>query len=286
MPVSLAYAINADGVICGQSRRIGGHEWERAVYWEDTAVITIPELPDMNTNSYSKALDINDSGVIVGFYYSTNGERVAYYYETGTTYSLDSAIRAAGLYGMQTASGINNNGIISGSAYNTPLGSTTSVFTYDLSTGIATNIGNAGYKTSAVDINESGQTIGRGMQNSSDSYHAVTYDGSWHLVDSTVTSSQWGEAINDLGRMVGHANIQSNKWSWYSDGPGDNSIIQLSLPGWTEIAAQSINNDNVIVGYGENASSEDRGFILTPDPGDGDIDLEDFAVFQEIFEGP
>ena|GEM_PF-3056490 len=285
-PISLASAINADGVICGQSHRPDGGGMERAVYWEDTAVIPIPELPGMNTNSYSHANDINDSGVIVGFYWNTNGVQTAFYYD-GTTHSLDSAIRAGGLCGKQIASGINNNGIISGGA-DDAWGIQTA-WTYDfMNTNAVTVIGRSGAgNCGAVDINESGQTIGCSDVNNNDHYQAVTYDGAWHLVDGTVSSSQWGEGINDKGRMVGHASILSTKWSWYSDGPGDDSMVELNMPSWTREAAQSINNDDVIVGYGRTTTSgsNTRAFIGIPMPGDGDIDLEDFAAFQAVFEG-
>ena len=287
VPIAIARAINADGVICGDSHNADGYG--RAVYWEGTTLTTLPCPADMRDDRDFRAYDINDNDVMVGYYYSTNGAvtvRTAFYYD-GSTHSLDSAIRAGGLYDMQIASGINNNGIISGTA-DDEWGIRTA-WTYDfMNTNAVTVIGRSGAgNCSAVDINESGQTIGRSDENNDNHYQAVTYDGAWHLVDPTVSSSQWGEAINDKGRMVGHASVLSSKWSWYSDGPGDDSMIPLNLPGWTREAAQSINNDDVIVGYGRTATSgsDNRAFIYTPVPGDGDIDLEDFAAFQEAFEG-
>jgi probable HAF family extracellular repeat protein len=286
-PLSLARSINVHGVICGQSHRSDGKE--RAVYWEGTTLHVIPYAPDCNTNSYCQALDINDSGVIVGFYWNTNGERTAFYYENGTTHSLDSALRGVGLYGTQIASGINNN-VVCGSADDA--GGNTTAFTYDIDTGVATNIGNVGWSSSATDINNSGQTIGRGQQTSFDKYRAVTYDGAWHVVDPTVDVTQWGEAINDKGRMVGHANISDSKWSWYSDGPGAGSILQLDLPGWSRGTAQGINNNDWIVGYGRTATSgtDTRAFVLARPPGDadhdGDVDLDDHAEFAACLSGP
>lgn len=286
VPIALATAINAGGVICGYSHEADADS--RAVYWENTAVIALPYPADMDTTGDFRAYGINDNDVIVGYYYSTNGvanRRTAFYYD-GTMHSLGDTIRNAGLTGgYQIANGINNNGIISGSA---DAFATQNAWTYDIAADVLTVIGTiTPFKScSAVDINESGQTIGR-SQNASDGYRATTHDGTWHFVDDSLDRTQYGKGINDDGRMVGYNYLGGGIYEgWYSDGPGDGSIVQLNPPGWTSVLALSINNDDAIVGYGETSGGKDRGFILTPVPGDGDIDLEDFAAFQEIFEGP
>jgi probable HAF family extracellular repeat protein len=289
-PISLARGINVHGIVCGQSHRSDGKE--RAVYWEDTTLHVIPYAPDCNTNSYSQALGINDSGVIVGFYWNTNGERTAFYYEDGTTHSLDATIRAAGLTGLQIASGINNQNVICGSA-NDPF-SITTPWLYDIDSGILTVLSKIGTDNcSASAINRSGELIGRGRLNFADSYHALYYDGTWHLIDATVTATQYPGDINNRGRMVGSTYIGSNnRSSWYSDGPGDGSMIPLDLPGWPTVTAMAINNDDWIVGHGETPTSggESRAFIYAPPPGDADHDgsvgLDDYAGFVACLSGP
>ena len=286
VPIALVTAINADGVICGYSHEADTNS--RAVYWEDTAVIALPYPADMNTACDFRAYDINDNNVIVGYYYSTNGvgnNKTAFYYD-GAMHSLGDTIRNAGLTGgYQSASGINNNNVISGSAdaFGTHI-----AWTYNIAADVLTVIGTIiPFKDcSATDINESGQTIGR-SRNAFDRYRAVTYDGTWHFVDDLLDRTQFGKGINDNGRMVGYNYRGGNIYEgWYSDGPGDGSIVVLDLSsGWTSASALSINNDNVIAGYGKTSVGDGRGFICTPVPGDGDIDLEDFAAFQVMFEG-
>lgn len=294
-PWATANAINADGVACGFAYDALGRV--RAVYWDDTSIYTIPYPEDANTNSEIKAYDINDSGVIVGRYSCTNGvgdSKTAFYYENGSSYSLRTAIGSAGLFGGQTASGINNNGIITGSADADLPGVTRSSFTYDIATGIATDIGNIGYNSSAVDINESGQIIGSGQQTSSDKYRAVTYDDTWHLVDSAVTNTNWGRAINDNGRMVGTIYVGSNNYtSWYSDVATNGSTVSVDIPTWQSVNVQGVNNNDWMAGYGRPPGatvSELRGFILSPPPGDadhdGDIDIDDYAQFAVCMSGP
>lgn len=284
VPIALATAINADGVVCGFSHEADADA--RAAYWEDTSITALPYPPDMNTNSDFRAYDINDHGVIVGYYYNTNGHKDVFYYKDGVSYNFDAAFVAAGLTGGRTASYINNRNIICGTAEDA--GGDGTPWTYDIDTSVLSVISKySGKSTSGGDINESGKIQGRGERpNPSTLDRMLYYDGStWHEVDPTETHTQYLGAINDKGRMVGSTYNSGDRLSWYSDGPGDGSMITLDLPSWQSVTAEDINNNDVIVGYGENASGEDRGFILTPIPGDGDIDLEDFAAFQEAFEG-
>ncbi|MCP4594004.1 MAG: DUF3466 family protein [bacterium] len=285
VPIAIARAINASGVVCGDSHEADADS--RAVYWENTTVNALPYPADMDTTSDFRAYDISDTNVIVGYYYNTNGvgnRKTAFYYD-GAMHSLGDTIRNAGLTGgYQAASGI-DNGIISGSA-DDAFG-TQNAWTYDIGADILTVIGTiTPFKNcSAVDINESGQTIGR-SQNASSRYRATTYDGTWHFVDDSLDRTQYGMGINDGGRMVGYNYLGGGIYEgWYSNGPGDGSIVLLDAPGWASVLPRSINNGNVIVGYGETSGGDDRGCIFTPVSGDGDIDLDDFAVFQQIFEG-
>ncbi|UCG17072.1 MAG: DUF3466 family protein [Phycisphaerales bacterium] len=285
LPIALARAINAHGVICGYSREADGDS--RAVYWEGTTVTALPYPPGMNTSLDFRAYDINDHDVIVGYYYNTNGHKDAFYYKDGASYNLLAAFQAAGLTGWHSADSVNNGNVICGTAEDA-LGLSTP-WTYDIDTGVLTVIDTISTEgTSAADINESGQMQGRAKLHAADVSRVLYYDGTWHVVDPTVNSTQYTGAMNDGGRMVGSTYIGSgNRSGWYSDGPGDGSMIPLDLAGWTSVTATDINNNGVIVGYGESptAGGDNRGFIYTPIPGDGDIDLQDFAEFQRIFEG-
>ena len=289
-PITLVTAINNNGIVCGYSHNVNGDS--QAVYYVGTTLNTIPYPPDANTDSDFRAYNINDNGVIVGYFWSTGGERTAFYYQGGVSYSLDAQIRAAGLTGLQLAEGVNGLDVICGVADDT-LGITTA-WTYDINSGAAavTVIGKIGTDDcSAVAINDSGQTIGRAKQDALDKYHAVTYDGSWHVVDPTIDEFQWGQDINNKGRMVGHSNTGSSRWVWYSDGYGDGSMVAISLDGWSQQSFNAINNRDWIAATGLTATSgsDDRGCIIRPGPGDinhdGHVNLEDFATFAICYMG-
>ena len=289
-PISLARGINVHGVICGQSHRSDGKE--RAVYWEDTTLHVIPYAADCNTNSYCQALGINDAGIIVGFHWKTDGDRAAFYYRDGATYSLDAIIRAGGLAGLQSANAVNERNVIGGVADDA--GGIETAWTYDLESSVFTIVGRIGsYDSSVVDMNVAGQTIGRGKISAGATYYqAITYDGSWHLVDDAEVGSQWGMGINDRGRMVGNTGSSSARVSWYSDAAGSGSMKHLTLPGWTRVTATAINHRDWIVGYGRTATSgtDTRGFILQPPPGDanhdGVVNAADYAQFAACLSGP
>lgn len=288
-PITLVTGINNLGVISGYSHNAAGDS--QAVYWVGTTLHTIPYPPGANPDADFRAYGINDAGVLVGYFWSTTGERTAFYYRDGESFSLDGPIRAAGLYGLQSATGVNNAGVICGSA-DDALGIETA-WTYDLATGVVTVIGRLGSDNcSARELNLSGQTIGRGKASPLDIYRAVTYDGAWHVVDPAVSATQWGMAINDAGRMLGNADTSANRWSWYSDGPGTGSIVPVSLPGWSRLTLMALNNRDVMVGYGWTATSggQNRGVVVAPPPGDadhdGDLDAADWLVLTGCVSGP
>jgi hypothetical protein len=289
-PIALTTGINAQGVICGYSHNAAGDS--RAVYWEGTTLHTLPYPPDANTNADLRALDINDHGDIVGYFWRPGSIRTAFYYREGVSYSLDAAIRAAGLTGGQIANGINNHNVICGSASD-PF-SITTPWLYDIDSGTLTVLSKIGTDNCGANaINSSGELIGRGRLNFVDSYHALYYNGTWHLIDSTVTATQYAGDINNNGRLVGSTYIGGgNRSSWYSDGPADGSMIPLDLPGWSTVTAEAINNDDWIVGYGDSPTSggESRAFIYAPPPGDadhdGDVDLDDYTEFTACLSGP
>jgi probable HAF family extracellular repeat protein len=289
-PITLVTAINNNGVICGYSHNASGDS--QAVYYVGTTLNTIPYPPDANTSSDLRAYNINDDGVIVGYFWSTAGERTAFYFQGGSSYSLDAQIRAAGLTGLQIADGINNLDVICGVADDTS--GITTAWTYDINSGAAavTVIGKIGTDNcSAVAINDSGQTIGRAKNDPFDKYRAVTYDGSWHFVDPLIDEYQWGQDINNQGRMVGSTNTSADRWAWYSDGYGDGSMIPVSLADWSRLSFNAINDDDWIVAYGRTTTSgsDERACIIRPRPGDidhdGIIDLTDFATFAVCYMG-
>ncbi|HUU83892.1 MAG TPA: hypothetical protein VM243_10345 [Phycisphaerae bacterium] len=291
-PIALTTGINAAGVICGYSHNATGDS--RACYWVGTTIYTIPYPPDANPDADLRVYDINDAGVMVGYCWNTAVQRTAFYYKDGVSYSLDAAIQTSGLTGgQQSASAVNNNNVICGSA-DDAMG-IASAYTYDIDTGVLTVLGQIGFAdNSATSINESGRTIGRGKYYSFDQYYGVvTHYVTWDFVDPAPTASQWPGGLNDHNRVVGSSYVTGGgRWGWYSDGPPYGGVIRLDPPGWGSAYFEGINNSDWIVGFGDApaAGDETRGFIIKPPPGDadhdGDIDLADYDEFADCASGP
>ncbi|UCG17074.1 MAG: hypothetical protein JSV19_03390 [Phycisphaerales bacterium] len=285
---SVARDINSSGVIVGFSYNAAGRE--RAVYWTGTAIAEIPLPAGVNPDRSSRVEAINDAGIMVGHYFDDAWSAKPFYYE-GQVHDLAPALAAAGLSGHSYAKGINNNGLICGHAR----GAVYRFWTYDIATGICTDLGTIDpfLACTAAAVNDAGHVVGRGMSSSTSPYHALLHDGAFQIIDATVTDTQWAWNINNAGRVIGTARPSGGpEWSWYSDGPGDGSIMPIDLPGVTELEIKGINDHNVIVGYGLTATSGEytRAFVIAPPPGDadhdGDIDLDDYAAFAVCVSGP
>ena len=268
-PITLVTAINNSGVICGYSHNSVGNS--QAVYYVGSTIHALPDPNGANPDADLRAYDINDNNVIVGYFWNTAGERTAFYYQDGVSYSLDSVIRANGLTDLQTASAVNNNNVICGSASDS-MGVQTP-WTYDLETQTFTVIGRLGLSgTSARDINDLGQVIGRARNFPWDPYQAVVYDGSWTAIDPDVTETLWGIQVSTNGRMIGHANTSEDRWGWYADSTGAGSIIEIVLPGWSELTLNAINELDWMAGLATDGSSLYYGLLIQPPWGDYDHD--------------
>jgi hypothetical protein len=294
-PFGYATAINRSGVVAGWSHNADGIE--RAVIWTGTTVTELSGPPDCAATETLRAYGINDQGVVVGYYVSTNGFAAAFYHN-GTAHSLKPALLAAGLTGERSyAKDVNNNGLVCGEA-NDAYGDY-AFFTYDIGTGTVNVLGKlynpsgTGYTTAAM--NDAGHVVGRGRTVPWDTViRALLHDGTFHVIDDTVTVAQWAKGITNGGRVVGNAGTTSTggEWAWYSDGVGPGSIVRVELPGWDREKFQGINNADVMVGYGRTVASptDDRSFIVAPPPGDGDHDggigLDDYAQFAACLSGP
>ncbi len=293
-PYAVGQAINNSGVVAGWSRNAAGEE--RAVFWTGMSITQVPLPADADTNSMMRAYGINDAGVVVGFYRSLTTEQPAAYYYDGTTHSLISALQAVGLglYDRQSyAEDLNSSGLICGWARDNVGTGYYNFYTYDIRTGTVTVLGKIipteNYFSSA--INDTGVVVGWGHSHTSSPIHAILHDGAFNIIDDTVIVNQQAKDITNAGRVVGHADIGSNRWCWYSDGPGSKSMHPVDLPGWTYGYFQGINADDVMVGNGRTAASgtSDRGLLVAPPPGDadhdGDLDLA--AISHQVVDaGP
>ncbi len=300
-PMSYSKGINASGVICGYSHNEQG--MSRACYWDGNSVYAIPYPADAVTDKDLRAYAINDAGVVIGYgYRADSGEddndQIAFYFKDGVSYSLDSIIRAAGLVDHQIPAGINNNGLICGTAWDSA--ETRVPWTYHIDTGVLTVLPLMGtyfkYNT-ATDVNDQGVVLGYGKVSVGNSNKAHTYDGmAWSVVDASVSTSHFSKVINNNGRVLSVNAAGSIRQSWYSDDPGTaGSMVDIVVSGtgteWYYESAEDLNDAGWIVGSGKITSSDAKsGFILTPPAGDGDmdgdVDLDDLSVLVDCLSGP
>ncbi len=289
-PFANATAINRSGVIAGQSHNIDSVD--RAVIWSGSTVQMIPEPPDTLATGDMRANGLNNAGVVVGYYVSTDGYAAAYYYD-GQTHSLKSALRAAGLTGERSyAEDVNNNGLICGHAEDPA--SEYNFFTYDINTGTVNVLGVMTIWESyfTAGINDAGQVIGRGRSYLGSPIHALRYDGGFQILDPTITEAQWAADIAADGRVIGNTDTSADRWMWFCDTPGAGEMRHVTLAGWSSASLSGINDAHIMVGYGLNDVSpdDDRGFIAAPPPGDidhdGDVDLDDYTAFVPCLSGP
>ena len=185
--------------------------------------------------SSSRALSINNNGLIVGYSFVGSGIR-ATLWSSGTMTDL-------GTFGgiSSAAFGINDTGQVTGWA--NPVSGPNRSFLWD--NGTMTDIGILG-DSNAYGINSHGQVVGT-MFNTGP-YHAFLWSGGVTTDLGTLGgSTSYASAINDNGQVVGTA---------FTAGDGQHAFLWSNgsmtdlgvLPGGTSSSAYSINKFGQIVG--------------------------------------
>ncbi|MHB1038381.1 MAG: hypothetical protein ACYC35_28050 [Pirellulales bacterium] len=185
-----AQGINAAGQVVGWSYDANGVL--RACRYSTGATIFLDIFPD---GHYSFALDINDSGEVVG--YGEDGAERAFLYENGIMTGLGGSSGAA--------QKINSSGVAVGGQYF----SDTVWHAFQFIGGTATDLGTLGGPTSWADgINDSGQVVGV-AENAAGVEHAFLYTSGPmadlnDLIDPALGwTLQEAHAVNDSGWIVG-----------------------------------------------------------------------------------
>ncbi len=218
---SVANAINNRGHLVGSFQESDGCYY--GFLYDGSQTFELPVLGGIYTRGTAKG--INDSGQIIGYSYpASGGGGHAFLYS-------DSTITDLGTLGgtMSQANGINNSGQVVGMSY---LAGAQGYHAFLYSGSTMTDLGTVGgiytFASQAMDINDSGQIVGRcHADNSPSNTHAFIYS------NGTMT---------DL-----------------------NTLIEPNS-GWTLSDATAINNSGWIVGYGIDPTGHRGAFLLTPVP--------------------
>jgi hypothetical protein len=258
---------------------VGGlNDQGQLVVWRDAPNVTydyvdVNDVYNINTKTYTalppapgatpkatEAIDINDSGEIVGFYHPAGGEYQGFSYSGGVYTTLDA-------FGTSdtTAFGVSDNGMIVGLAgdFNAQQG-----FVY--SAGQYTAINAAPYplnSTEGVAVNDSGTIVGIYGPSSpgTESISFVYSNGVFTPVAMPGEQATQVDDINDAGLIVGGASNDG-----FATGPGfvdDNGVFTaITVPGSLDTYIDGINDRGQLAGVFTDANGATQIFVATPVP--------------------
>jgi probable HAF family extracellular repeat protein len=246
---AIGNGINKSGQIAGYSTNAAGVY--RAFVTVDRKLVDIGDLG----GGSSAAAALNDSGEVVGSSYLADGGGVVpFLYRNGKMISLGTL----GGHGWSSANGINNAGVIAGTAW-APNG----FFGFVWKNGKMKSLGTLGGQYSeAYAISNKDQITG-GAATTSGAWHAyIITGGKMKDLDGHAKSVSTGFGINDSGIVVG----ETNDHAFVYDGKKMkdlNNLIPQNL-GWNLYVANGINDAGQIVGYGTRNGTTLHAFLLTP----------------------
>ena len=217
---------------------------------------------DPLANRGTRAIAINDTGEVVGSYYSAAAIQVGFLYSNGTYITLSDPLGVNG----SLANGINNAGQIVGEYIDARGSPHAFVFSNGSYTTLNDPLGvNGAY---AEGINDAGQIVGYYLDSSSVSHGFLYSNGTYvTLNDPSAAGGTYAEGINDAGQVVGYYLDASNVAHGfvYSNGTYfnfDNSAAGAETGQGT--FALAINNAGEVSGYTVGSGFAVAGFVATP----------------------
>jgi len=295
-PINLAGPINDLGVITG-----AGY-----IRWPDG---TLQEMD----GAMGEGADINNANVVAGADGALHTCEYPPYFpdREATVWSPEGGTilvhQQLGVWAADQAWAINNNNQFVGVVSSTGMCGDQKAFYYDLVANEHIDlhyelVGGSSGITHAVDINDAGMVIGDGPSGGEvKAFLWSLSDGFAFLPTLPGTLPQYSipSSINNAGTVVGRAIVDWEWRAWIWDeqhGIRDLNALAQGLPaGFVMEEAQAINDNGWIIGRGHYGSwSPERAVVLVPLPApppgdldrDGDVDLEDYAVFHDCMTGP
>ena len=251
--ISRALGINTGGQVVGGSTNASAYH----AFLYDGTMHDLGTLDGGGVNSSANA--INDSGLVVGYAYTSAGYPHAFMYDS----SMHDLGTLGGLY--SSARAVNAGGTMVGYSYNSAGAQRAFLYTGGSMTDLGILAG-ATY-SEAWGINASGQVVGDSNYGGGPA-SVFLYDGTMHnLGRLSGFADTLGYGINATGQIVGTAvNGTTYHAFLYTQGTmADLNSLVTNLDGWTLESASAINDSGAIVGYGL-LGGNTRGFLLTPVP--------------------
>lgn len=200
-----------------------------------------------------RALDINNSGQVVGWSYTDFAGGHLHAYITGPN---GEGIVDIGTLGgdYSGAIGINNTGQVAGGSA-TAGGEDHAFITSRYGEGMRDLGTLGGSRSEANDINDAGQVVGTSLTINNVFHHAfiTSADGEGMIDLGTLGGAEsWAAGINDSGQVVGRSEIAGGKQRAFITGPNGEGMVDLNslveLPGGLVLVeAIAINNAGQVI---------------------------------------
>ncbi len=267
--------INNLGQVVGTSRSVAGGDYHGFLWLPEAAYGLSAGINDMESLPGfpgSAAIDINDSGQIVGNLQPTGGPvRTFIWDEIGGMTEIPNTLGGTGVELFD----INNSGQVAGSAH-IDAGGTIRAVLWEDGVGM-TDLGilSGGWSSYGKDVNNLGQVVGTSSySNGSTGDHVFLWlpEAAYGLAAGIndlgslpgYTNSE-GRTINDLGQIAGWAYGNDKEALLWLPEPayglqaGMNNIG--GLPGYEHTVIRDINNSGQIVGYAAIGGTEPRAVL-------------------------
>lgn len=256
---STAWAINDSGQVTGYARTTSTGPSSGFRYTSGTATL----FNSLLSADRSFGVDINSSGDVAGYYYTTTPVLSSFRYSaSGVMTTLPTL---GGTNGQ--AFGINDNGDIVGTAEVT---GNTAWHAFHYSGGTMTDIGTlGGLESVAREINNSGTIVGMSMVSllDNDIEHPFVYSGGVMTDIGTFGGIRGiAYAINSVGDVVGRATTAAEETRAFLYSGGILFDLNDLLPpgsGWVLTEANDINDEGEVVGIGR-INGEDHAYVMNP----------------------
>ena len=256
--VATAFAMNADGVVVGQSSNFNG--FLRPFIWDET-----DGMRDFTgaLQRIGGAFDINDAGQVAGFD-DFFGVQFATLWDPD---DFEATQLAMGNFDAGSARAINAHGDAAGWVEDN-FGAMTAARWIDGQFEPLTGLG--GEESRAFDINDSGQAVGFGTTTGF-LQRPVLWQADGSFIDFGTFGGDAGaaNAINNEGVIVGTADDDLDRMLGFIRRPGEpirnlNALIADSEQTILIAEATAINDQGVIAGFGTTETGEDHALLLLP----------------------
>lgn len=252
---SVARSINYSGDVAGWATDANGTEV--AAVWR-AQQMTLLALP----GTASHAMDINDSGQVVGDYVTSSGTRAFLWDPIMGAVDLGLLADSTSCY----ATAVNRHQDVVGYCVNPAAAFPMKAFLWNRQNGMRAVLPKFSGSTVALGVNDLRQVVGYAQDRTS--YAAFVSDTAaartvYIPAPRTTSGSRYSVAysVNDAGVLVGEANARA--FLYLNGKQYDLNSMLPSGSGWVLVTAYHLNAAGQVVGVG-NLNGHRRGFLLTP----------------------